>query len=261
MLTDGGAMPDSATLCMGWHPEDGFIKARWNDQWEENFLFVQALGAYPKMPNTAWKVIKRPIITFHDLKLVNGGPIFLHQMSQGFIDFAGKRDSLGLDYWVEGRNACLANRQYCIDNPKNFKGYGPNVWGLNAGDAPSGYVGNGAPGFGSDDGTVSPTGAIASVMYIPEEAEAAAAALKGQFPNGYGKYGFSNGICPDKNWVGPDVIGIDLGMVLLAIENARDGLPHKLSMANPIIKLGMSRAGFHKTDEGPLASRPLQITD
>ena len=261
MLTDDNAMPNSATLCMGWKPETGFIKDRWGEQWEENFLFVLALGAYPQMPNSAWKVIKRPIITFHDFTLINGGPIFLHQMSQGFIDFAGKRDSLGIDYWVEGRNACLADRQYCIDNPKKFKGYGPNIWGLNAGDSPNGYVGNGAPGFGSDDGTVSPTGAMASAMYIPDEAAAAAAAMKEGFPNSYGRYGFSNGICPAQNWVGPDVIGIDLGMVMLSIENARDGLPHKLSMGNPIIKVGMQRAGFHKTEEGPLTSRPLQVTD
>lgn len=259
MLTNDGAMPNSQTLCMGWHPEDGFIKARWDQQWEENFLFVMALGVDQNLSQSAWKIIKRDIITFHGLKLVLGGPIFMHEMSQGFLDFAGQRDCLGFDYWVEGRNACLANRQYCIDNPKNFKGYGPDVWGLNAGDAPSGYVGNGAPGFGSDDGTVSPTGAIASVMYIPDEAESAAKTLKAEFPKSYGRYGFSNGINPAQNWVGPDVIGIDLGMVMLAIENARDGLPHKLSMSNPVIKRGMKKAGFHKTDEGPLSSRPLVL--
>ncbi len=263
MITDGGAKPGEVTLCMGWHPESGFINARWNEYYEDTFLFVQMLGCVPSLPaKEAWSAIKRKQLKYHGLDLLTGGPIFMHQMSQVFLDFSGQRDMLGFDYWVEGRNACLGNRQYCIDNPKGFEGFGPNFWGLNAGDAPSGYVGNGAPredGKAEDDGTASPTGAIASALYIPEIVKSTANHFIRHFPKSYGTYGFSNGINPTKSWIGPDVIGIDLGMVMLSIESARDHLPQRLSMGSPIYQRGMKRAGFHKTSEGPLEKRPLIV--
>ncbi len=263
MLTDGGAKPGKLTLCMGWHPETGFIKARWNEYYEATFLVILMLGADKDIPaSAAWEAIKRQVLTYHGIEVLTGGPIFMHQMSQQFLDFSGQRDLLGYDYWVEGRNSCLANRQYCIDNPKQFKGFGPNFWGLNAGDAPSGYVGNGAPradGVAGDDGTVSPTGALASVLYIPEIAKSTADYLRTNYSSGYGKYGFSNGINPTLNWFSPDVIGIDLGMAMLSIEDARDHLPQRLSLRNPIYQRGMKRAGFHKTNEGPLDRRSLRV--
>lgn len=262
MIHDGGAKPDEVTLCMGWHPEDGFIKARWNEYYEDTFLFLQMLGLNPKLDSTqAWPAIKRKILNYGGYQHLTGGTIFMHQMSQDFVDFRGQRDMLGFDYWVEGKNACLANRQFCIDNLNHFKGYGPNFWGLNAGDAPSGYVGNGAPredGKAEDDGTISPTGAISIILYRPDIAKQTADYLAETYPSSYGRYGFSNGINPTKDWSGPDVIGIDLGMELLSIEDARDHLPQRLSMKSPIYQLGMKRAGFHKTEEGPLDSRVLK---
>ena len=69
------------------------------------------------------------------------------------------------------------------------------------------------------------------------------------------RHGFPNGYIPTVNWVGPDVIGIDPGMMLLGIENARTGLPNRLSAPHPAIRLGMRRAGLRKVegaDDGPL---------
>lgn len=259
MLTDGGKKPDETTLSMGWHPEDGFINARWNAQYESSFLNLIALGASKEIPEDLWSSIRRePIFKIHRDKYIIGQAIFLHQMSQLFVDFKSKRDGLGYDYWVEGRNACLAQKAYAIENPKGFKGYGADFWGLNAGDAPSGYVVNGVPpGTGGDDGTVSPTGAIASIIYDRQGALEVANHISKDFPEAMGIYGFSNGINPTHNWHGPDVIGIDLGMELLAIESDRDGLPQKLSGSSPIYIEGLRRAGFHKTNEAS-TDRPLQ---
>ncbi|MEZ0324485.1 MAG: glucoamylase family protein, partial [Fimbriimonas sp.] len=49
---------------------------------------------------------------------------------------------------------------------------------------------------------------------------------------------------PSRDWVDPDVIGIDLGMMLLAVENRRSGLIWKLSNSSPAIKRGYERMGF-----------------
>ncbi len=40
----------------------------------------------------------------------------------------------------------------------------------------------------------------------------------------WGTYGFANAFNIDRNWYDRDVIGIDLGMALLAIENYRSGI-------------------------------------
>ena len=181
-------------------------------------------------------------------------------LTQGFFDFRNYRDKLGYDYFVEARNATLGNRAYCIDNPKKFKGYAPDIWGLSACDIPDGYSAQGAPGWIDDNGTLAPAAAVASVPFTPKESLAAALAFKGKFPQSYGQYGFATGINPTKDWVSPDVIGIDLGQMLLSIENHRDGLPHRWMMGSPTTQHAYRRIGLHKTEEGLVGSRPLRIT-
>ena len=68
----------------------------------------------------------------------------------------------------------------------------------------------------------------------------------------------SNAINPTRDWVGPDVIGIDLGMMLVGVENYRSGLIHRLTSKNEVVKKGMDRLGFHTvagSNKGPLQAR------
>ena len=54
------------------------------------------------------------------------------------------------------------------------------------------------------------------------------------------------------------MIGIDLGMMMLGVEDYRTGLPWRLSMHDPFVKRGFERIGFKpdpKADEGPLQKR------
>lgn len=258
MLTDGGTKPTSLTYCMGWKPESGFLPYRWNHYNENMMLYIQGLGLNSSIPAGTWSAFSRDTITYDNVTLLFGGPLFIHQLSQGYLDFTGKRDSLGYDYWVASRLATLMNRQYCIDNPNHFAGYSSQTWGLSACDTPTGYSADGAPGNIVDDGTIAPSSSIASLPFTPTESSAAAVNLKLKYPSALSRYGFSNGLNPTKNWVDTDVIGIDLGFLLLGIENYRDNLPHKLSMANAINAVGFVRAGFRTTNEGPLTSRPLR---
>ncbi|RYG25164.1 hypothetical protein EON82_08175 [bacterium] len=257
-LSDGGAKPDAVHLTMGWKPEEGFLKARWETFDECKMLYVQAYGL-SDIRTDGWDKIVREPVTYKGIDLIRGGPLFIHQMSESFYDFRGMRDRLGYSYSVESRNAALGNRQYCIDNPKGMKAYGPDFWGLSASDVPDGYTANGAPGWIQDDGTITPTSAVAAVQFVPREAMSFAEAMRRDHPRAWGRYGFPNGYNPNQNWIGPDVIGIDLGMMLLAIENHRTGLPMKLSASHPAIKRGFERAGLRKVagaDTGPLRVVP-----
>lgn len=244
MLTDGGSKPTSTTFTMGWSPENGFISGRWNDYSEQLMLIIQGLGADPSVPAAAWSAFARPVITYQNIELIGGGPLFLHQMSHGFVNFESKRDSLGFDYWVASKRATMANRQYCITNPNHFAAYGPLFWGLTAADGPDGYRAYGAPRWGDDEGTVAPTCVAASIAYLPAECQAALDSIRATYGSAYGRYGFSNSLNPTRSWIDPDVIGIDLGMMMCGIENKRDELVHRMTMVDPTIAKGLRRAGF-----------------
>jgi hypothetical protein len=70
----------------------------------------------------------------------------------------------------------------------------------------------------------------------------------------YGRYGFSDAFNPNwdnkKLWVNQDVIGIDVGISLLSMENALTGNVWRWYMRNPYIQTAMERAGFQLSTPG-----------
>jgi hypothetical protein len=180
----------------------------------------------------------------------------MHQMTESCFDIRNKTDRLGIDYALETRNATLANRQYCVDNPKKYPSYGPNFWGLSACDCPEGYDAFGAPGWINDRGVITPTSAVASLPFTPAESTAFALAMRKDHAEAWGKYGFPNGYAPDRSWTGPDVIGIDLGMMMCGIENARTGFVWKLSGSHPVVQRGFRLAGLRAAKADPRLKIP-----
>jgi hypothetical protein len=179
----------------------------------------------------------------------------MHQMAHAYYDFKDLRDPLGWDYWVSSANATRINRQFCIDNASKRKTYGPQTWGLNASDGPDGYIAYGVPA--PEDGTVSPSGALASILFTPDLSKAAAREMYSRFGDRiWGRYGFADSFNVDRGWYDPDVIGIDLGMVLLAIEDYRTGRIWKLLRSHPATVRALEAAGLRKTTEP--APRPLR---
>ena len=252
MLTDGGSKPSSISFCMGWSPESGWINARWSDYSEQRMLYIQALGDDIGVPLATWGSFPRTISTYSGMEYVGGGPIFLHQMAESFIDFRNKRDRYGHDYGTYSDMSIMANRKYCMNNPGHFAAYGPLYWGLNACDTPDGYRAVGAPGWGMGEGngTISPTGVAASIQTDPQMVMNTLNSIITNYPNSYGRYGFANGINAHRNWIDPDVIGIDLGMAMCAIENFRDRFVWRMSEASSVMRSGMSRAGFKSFHTG-----------
>lgn len=248
MLTNGGQEPQKPVLSMGWKPESGFLNANWDSYSEGIMLYLLGIGA-PKnaLPVACWWAWKRPRYTYHGLTSFVGGPIFLHEMPYEFFDFRGWRDRDGWDYWRNAANGVKINRLFCLDHRAKRKTYAAGMWGLNASDGPEGYNAYGVPK--PEDGTVSPTGAIAAVLFEPDQACAIAHAMYSQFHERlWGRYGFSNAFNLDRNWFDKDVIGIDLGMALLGIEDARTGFEWRRIAALPSTKRAWQRIGFSRND-------------
>lgn len=250
MQTDAGTKPQETTPSMGWKPESGFLPYRWQGYSEAFFLYCLALGSktHPLEPSAwdSWQVSSGTLEGQHP---VYGGPnpLFMAQMASGFLDMRNLRDRQGRDWWTAWLNAHLVDQSYCARNSENRQSYAQGFWGLNANDLPppAGYGAN-RPADGQNDGTVAPSAMLAAVMFTPAPAQVALTNLwhrhGGQL---WGRYGFSDAFNVDKDWYDKDVIGIDLGMMLVGVENRRTGLVWRLLSADPVIAKGLASAGFH----------------
>ena len=84
-------------------------------------------------------------------------------------------------------------------------------------------------------------------MFTPDISLPALRAMKEKFGERiYGRYGFVDAFNPNTGWVGPDVIGIDVGITLLSAENLRTGRIWSWFMRNPEIPGAMRRIGLDK---------------
>ena len=91
----------------------------------------------------------------------NGGPLFLSQYSFLGINPKGLTDAYA-NYEEQTRNHALINYNYCVDNPRDYAGYGENCWGLTASDGDNGYS---AHSPNNDNGVIAPT---LSLIHISE---------------------------------------------------------------------------------------------
>lgn len=170
-----------------------------------------------------------------------GGPLFWSHYSYLGLDPRGLRDRY-TDYWEENRNHTLINRQYCIENPKGYKGYGENCWGLTASYSIRGYA---AHSPGEDLGVISPTAALSSFPYTPEESMAVMRHLYEDLGDKlWGEYGFYDAFSEQADWYTPRYLAIDQGPIVVMIENHRTGLLWKLFMGAPEVKEGLRKLGF-----------------
>ena len=170
-----------------------------------------------------------------------GGPLFFAHYSFCGLDPRGLEDRYA-DYWEQNVRHVRINRAHCVANPGKFDGYGESCWGLTASDDPAGYSAH-APD--NDNGTISPTGALASLPYEP----AAVMQVIRHFLQRYGErlwreLGFVDAFCEAQDWYANTFLAIDQGPIVVMIENHRTGLLWNLFMAVPEVQAGLRRLDF-----------------
>jgi hypothetical protein len=94
-----------------------------------------------------------------------GGPLFFAHYSFLGLDPRNLEDTYA-NYWTQNVNHSLINHAYCVDNPKNYAGYSDEDWGLTASDNKDGYSAHSPT---NDLGVITPTAALSSFPYTPEE--------------------------------------------------------------------------------------------
>jgi len=139
----------------------------------------------------------------------------------------------------------LAQRAYCIANPRKHTGYNGLVWGLTACDGPPGYAAHGAPPPQEDDGTIAPTAAGGSIAFTPEFSIPTLRYFYDKYRRSmWTAYGFRDAFNLEAHWVGPDELGIDQGPIVIMIDNYRAQRVWRRFMQNEIVQRGLQRAGF-----------------
>lgn len=260
-------------VTLGWKPETGFIKHRWEGYSEALILYVLGLGspthALPPESYAAWTRSYK-WKKLYEQEFLYAGPLFIHQLSHVWIDFRGIQDDFmrahGLDYFENSRRAVYVQQAYAMRNPKGFVGYGEYAWGITASDGPGparrkvkgvarkfyDYVARSIPN-GPDDGTLAPWAVVASLPFAPELVIPSIKRFNEAHPEMTSKYGFKCSYNPtfsggkksrSTGWVSQGYYGLDQGPIVMMIENYRTQFLWRLLRECPAIQTGLRRAGF-----------------
>ncbi len=172
-----------------------------------------------------------------------GGPLFFTHYSYLGFDPRYKRDAY-CNYFENSRNIALIHQAYSIDNPDEWTGYHRWCWGLTASDSPPPtYYTAHSPT--NDNGTITPTAAISSTPFTPDESIAALRYMLDNYtPDIVGTYGLVDAFNPTQSWFADSHIAIDQGPIVVMIENYRTGLCWDLFMQNPEIAPMMVAIGM-----------------
>jgi hypothetical protein len=172
-------------------------------------------------------------------------PLFVHQYSHAWLDFRGRRDRYA-NYYRNSQRATEAHRQFCIDLAPKFPWFGPDMWGVTASDSQEGYRDWGSAAA-QMDGTLVPCAAGGSMVFLPEECGNVLQTMMDRYGKSvWTRYGFVDAFQPAAKWWSPDVLGIDLGIMLLMAENTRTNSVWQIMMATPSIQRAMDAVGLAK---------------
>lgn len=172
-----------------------------------------------------------------------GGPLFFAHYSFMGLDPRNLQDRYA-NYWTQNVNHSLINHAYVVDNPKGFIGYGDDNWGLTASDNQQGYAAHSPT---NDLGVISPTAALSSFPYTPEESMKALRFFYYVLGDRlWGPYGFYDAFNITAGWTADSYLAIDQGPIIVMIENYRSALLWDLFMSAPEVHVAMDRLGFSR---------------
>ena len=237
---------DTSLLPHGWTPELGFLPYKWDFYSELMMMYLLGMGSQSHPLNSeAWFAWKRTVFEYDGLRYIGSfAPLFVHQYSQAWFDFRGKKDRYA-DYFENSVIATDVHRRFCVELSEQFPDYSNALWGITASDSARGYVvWGGPPAMGPIDGTVVPAAAGGSIPFLPAETMRVLHTIREHYPKAWCRYGFVDAFNPLTDWYDADVVGIDTGILMIMAENARSGFVWEMFMKNPEAQRGMETAGF-----------------
>jgi hypothetical protein len=239
-----------------------FLRATWDRlNGETVFMYVLATGADEgrAVPPAAWSHLRSFHGTAAGLHFNNSDlGLFVFQYGLDLLNLSVWLAPNGVDLAAESGIAAEANYRICRGLADTFTTY-RDYWGLSAGDGPcappAGLAYRCYAPSGPIDGTAHITATLASIAYRPDLVwENIYRAIYEQRWQLLGRYGFSN-VNADCDWIGSDMVGIDAGAAVLALDNyLNENRIRKIFHTISYVQRGLERSGF----QAPLPPPPVR---
>jgi hypothetical protein len=235
-----------------------FLPSSWDRlNGETVFLYVLGAGAAPDraLPPKSWTALRPFYGTVAGLRFNNADlGLYVFEYGLDLLDFRRWRHPGGVDLAAEARLATRANYLFCREQGQTFLTY-RRFWGLSDGDGPGDLSGTDAyrtygPGY-PVDGTAHLMATLPAVANAPAEVlDNLMQADRDPALGARGRYGFSN-VNLDRHWVGQDVLGIDTGAAVLALDNyLMEDRVRRVFHGLPCVFRGLQRLGFTPAEPG-----------
>lgn len=248
--------PEARGLLRHGKRRDGhFLRCSWDRlNGETIFMYVLAAGAADgrSLGAEAWQALRPFYGTVAGLRIPSADlGLFVFQYGMDLVDVRRWRAPQAENLWAEAGTAALANYRACREQAASFATY-RHFWGLSAGDGP------GAPPDPDAyrcytpaepaDGTAHVTATLGSIGVQPDlVVENLLVADRERRLPARGRYGFSN-INLDRQWISRDMVGIDAGATMLALDNYLcDDRVRTTFSGLSCVQQGMQRLGFVQT--------------
>lgn len=238
--------------------EPGYLGC-WDMAAEQKMMYLLAVDRVePEVARRLYAGFSRDTAVVDGRRIIHnpGGNLFAYQFSEAWLDTARYLDPDGIDWFENTRLATLANRDFCLAQAHAFKTYGPDSWGISAGDSPWGYDVSGAPPLFNDpnpNGTVSIYGALSALPFAPALTLDLVRHLYHDHPQTWGRYGFFDAynLAVTPPWHSQALYGIDKGCSMIMIENHLSRLIWETYTNSPLIQHALSVLGFTRRETPP----------
>jgi hypothetical protein len=168
------------------------------------------------------------------------GPLFWAHYSHMGLDPRTLRSKYG-NFWELNKNHTKIHHLHCTENPYEYEGYSEKCWGLTSSYSMNGYAGHNPQ---EDLGVISPTAALSSFPYTPEESMSFLKFMYNEQDSLVGKYGPYDAFSFQSDWYLPRYLAIDQLPIPVMIENYRSGLLWNLFMSAPEVQQGLKKLDF-----------------
>ena len=241
-----------------WSPDHGFsdLPIVGFNEAEICYILGVASPTFPIDPELYWDGWVAKNEAYYSPRTMDGvdGPIeLLLNHGYGIPMFVMHYSYMGLDprqvplkdgnIFDEFTQLTKANRDYAKLNADKFKGY-DQYWGLTASLDPDGYRAHHP--IHDDNGTISPTGALSSIAYLPEDViDLMCELYLNEGETLWGPFGFYDAFNPTRDWIADGYIGIDVGPIGPMIENHRSGKLWETFMKAPEVNQALKSIWNH----------------
>ncbi|MGL4589277.1 MAG: glucoamylase family protein [Mycoplasmatales bacterium] len=239
--------------------EPGFIH-QWDHYAEQLTMYLQV--AFDERVSTAdvralYNGFDRNLGSYKSAPFVfcHGNPLFIHQFSHAWFPFQKYLDEYGFNWFENSVTATEAQISFCLEQTaEHFKA---GLFGLSAGEWLNEKNEVGYNVFGSPpvrdmqrvaeikgDGTIQQYAIAASINFKPVYTLKTLQYLEEKYPQARGKYGYTDGINPSKDWVSTAYLGLDKGITMIMLDNFLHGTTWKCFERSKYIQKAIKRLNF-----------------